>query len=212
MANRGNSTKDSWEQIRKNGGVAPIDGIREFLRREEEGMLSREELISRIENYFLSCVRTIEDEKTGAIETVWATPPTKSGLARTLGCQVQTLLDYINNRNSKGNLYSHNPDYKRVVSNEDFDLIKKAYLLIEEFYEMQLSQNKNNSGSIFWLLNSRNGLWSNEQAIKIEPEFLTNRERFKTLTFSELPNCTNLPRQKNEISFLESEEKNNETK
>ncbi len=59
------------------------------------------------------------------------------------------------------------------INTNDFDLIRKAYALIEDFYEQKLGDNRNNAGVIFWLNNRENSRWSNEQEFKfgtVEPK------------------------------------------
>lgn len=101
----------------------------------------------------------------------WVRNPTKSGLALCLGIDKQTLLDYVKGVNSDGKAYSRtNPDYKRVVATEDFDILQRAYSLIETFYEEKLAENRNNAGTIYWLNNANNTKWSNEQEFKFSAE------------------------------------------
>ena len=56
------------------------------------------------------------------------------------------------------------------ISPSDFDLVRKAYQIITIFYESKLSENRNPAGIIYWLNNSLNEQWSNEQTFKIKAE------------------------------------------
>ena len=67
-----------------------------------------------------------------------------------------------------------------VVSPDDFDIIKAAYCVIEEFYESQLGKNRNNSGSIFWLLNTKTERWTNKQEVE-----MVSSEPERTITMSQ---------------------------
>ena len=169
-----------WTELRKAGGIAFSDlEIERILEGRETGVLTRQEVLERVRSYFSACTKQVQDEETGELLTTWTRNPTKSGLALCLGITSQTLVDYVRGRNSVGDPYSsENPDYKRVVATEDFDILRRAYAIIEDFYESRLGENRNNSGSIFWLLNSSNTRWSNLQEFQFgtaEPEEKTVR-------------------------------------
>ena len=120
---------------------------------------SVEELERKIEEYFDSCYEEVwykeKDEQTGGerwvpvydrygeIKKQLARPFTITGLALHLGTTRRTLLDY-EERNDE---FSHT--------------IKKAKLRIENFYEEQLSINKNTAGIIFNMVNNYG--WVNRQ-------------------------------------------------
>ena len=163
----GEAVARNWAEIRKGGGLAPSkESISKFLAEDAE-MLSREELINRINEYFNECTERIYDADTCRYVDAWRKAPTKAGLARKLGITTQVLIDYCNGTNSIGKKYSDRPDYKRVVANDDFPIVRKAVALIEEFYESQLPVNKNNAGTIFWLKNARGSNWTDDRTLLI---------------------------------------------
>lgn len=168
-----------WEDIKKAGSLTfSIETMKELLQGSDAEMLTREQLIDRITGYFNSCVKVVVDEDTGEQMTTWAKNPTKTELALVIGVDKQTLCDYVSGKNSRGDNYSYDrPDIKRVVATSDFDVIRRAYTIIESFYEGQLGQNKNNAGVIFWLNNACNNKWSNEQEFKFSSEN-ENHSRF----------------------------------
>lgn len=161
-----------WEDLKKSGGVTfSLNQMEKILQGGDGAVLTRDEVMSRVVNYFNSCVKVVIDEDTREKVTTWVRNPTKSGLALCLGIDKQTLLDYVKGVNSDGKAYSRtNPDYKRVVATEDFDILQRAYSLIETFYEEKLAENRNNAGTIYWLNNANNTKWSNEQEFKFSAE------------------------------------------
>lgn len=161
-----------WEDLKKCGGVTfSLNQMEQILQGGDEVVLTREEVMSKVMGYFNSCVKVVLDEDTQEKVTTWVRNPTKSGLALCLGIDKQTLLDYVKGVNSDGKAYSRTkPDYKRVVATEDFDILQRAYSLIETFYEEKLGENRNNAGTIYWLNNASNGKWSNEQEFKFSTE------------------------------------------
>ncbi len=172
----GEATARNWAEIRKGGGLSPsIESISKFLAEDAE-MLSREELINRINEYFNECIERIYDADTCRYVDAWRKAPTKAGLARKLGITTQVLIDYCNGTNSNGIKYSDRPDYKRVVANDDFPIVRKAVALIEEFYESQLPVNKNNAGTIFWLKNARGSNWTDDKTLLINEANTSNRQ------------------------------------
>ena len=183
---KGQFMKRNWEELKKSGGIAlPISDIKAILEEGDVEMLNREEVLERITNYFNSCLRIAIDENTGEQVPTWVRNPTKSGLALALGVDAQTLIDYVKGVNSTGRGFSWtNPDAKRVVSNEDFDIVRKAYALIESFYEEKLGDNRNNAGVIYWLNNTANSKWSNEQEFKFGTIEYDHR---RVLSAAELP-------------------------
>ena len=187
MDNRGAFAIEQWQEMKKMGGIAPsMAEIESILQGSEEQMVyTREEVISRISNYFKSCITDTVDEDTGEVVRVWCRNPTKSGLALSLGLSYQTLIDYVSGVRSDGFAYSSNENSRRIISNNDFDILRKAYSLIEMFYEEKLGENRNNAGTIFWLNNIQNNRWSNEQAFKFD--YLPKEQDRKALTISELP-------------------------
>lgn len=176
---RGVSTVRSWEEIRKSTGVAPpLEDIREMLRSDENMMLRREELENILYDYFDSKIQVVEDEDTGELVSVWKSAPTKSELAARLGITTETLGRYSRGVYGGGRTYQGLT--RERVAPEDFDLIRKALLIISDFYEKKLSENRNNSGTIFWLLNSQNNRWSNDQTLELKTDADTWRKPQRT--------------------------------
>lgn len=175
-----------WEDLKKSGGLTfSLDQMEKILQGGDGVVLTRAELMGKVIGYFNGCVKVVLDEDTQEKVTTWVRNPTKSGLALCLGIDKQTLLDYVKGVNSDGKAYSRtNPDYKRIVATEDFDILQRAYSLIETFYEEKLADNRNNAGTIYWLNNSSNTKWSNEQEFKFGT--VEQPER-KMLTLNELP-------------------------
>lgn len=175
-----------WEELRKAGGVTlSIEQIEEIMNQEVGKVLDRETVMKKVLGYFATCLETVEDGDTGEKVSTWKRNPTKGGLALALGIDKQTLLDMVKNKNSAGNPYSSvRPDKKRIIAVEDFDILQKAYAMIEEFYESQLGLNKNNAGVMYWLNNSNNSKWSNEQEFKFGTAEHNDRP---TLTAADLP-------------------------
>lgn len=191
LQGKGQFMKRQWEDLKKSGGIAlSINEIRAILEEgDTEKMLSREEVLNRITGYFNSCLKIAVDADTGKEVATWVRNPTKSGLALALGVAKETLIDYCNGINSAGRGFSWTkPDAKRVVSNEDFDIVRKAYALIESFYEEKLGDNRNNAGVIYWLNNTANSKWSNEQEFR----FGTVEQQYhRVLSAAELPQLGN---------------------
>lgn len=160
--------KRQWEEIRKAGSAAfSTSQLQSILQGDDGKVLTRQEVLDRVLSYFNGCVRVAVEEDTGEKITTWVRNPTKTGLALCLGVDKQTLSDYVKGINSDGKEFSKTkPDYKRKISTEDFDILRRAYTLIENFYEEQLALNKNNAGVIYWLNNANNTKWSNEQEFK----------------------------------------------
>ncbi|MCR5475139.1 MAG: DNA-packaging protein [Lachnospiraceae bacterium] len=177
-----------WEELKKAGGLsASIEQITDILQRDDNTMLTRQEVLDRVAGYFNSCLKVCEDEETGEKISTWAKNPTKSGLAISLGISTQALSDYAKGMNSSGQPYRESPYANRRIQNSDFDIIRKALTIVQCFYEERLGENRNNSGSIFWLLNSNNSRWSNEQ------EIIVNRSEKQILTVEDLPDISSLP-------------------
>ena len=179
---RGSHAKRSWEAIKKAGGIAPSpSAVRSMLTEDTNGLLTREELVDRISRYFESCIREVVNDDTHELTTMWVRAPSKTGLAAAIGVDLQTLIDYVNGIRSDGKPFSDIPNSRRRVASGDFDVLRKAYSIISTYYEEQLSMNKNNSGSIFWLLNGLNSRWSNEQTV------IRREDKKITLTADQLP-------------------------
>lgn len=185
--NRGVFAIEQWQEIKKAGGIAPsITDIENILIGSDENrMFTRGEVIERISNYFKGCITDTLDEETGEIIKVWCRNPTKSGLALSLGLSSQTLIDYVSGIRSDGLTFSENESKRRIISNNDFDILRRAYCLIEMFYEEKLGQNRNNAGTIFWLNNLQNNRWSNEQSFKFD--YQPKIQERKVLTAADLP-------------------------
>lgn len=158
-----------WEELKKAGGIAfPVDRLEELLQgNEEEEVLSRDEVIKRVKEYFASCIQMAIDEETETELSTWVRNPTKTGLALALGIDKQTLLDYVKGLNCKNEPFSiENPNSRRIINTSDFDILRRAYQIIEDFYEQKLGENRNNAGVMYWLNNAHNSKWSNEQEFK----------------------------------------------
>mgnify|MGYP006069738153 CR=1 FL=1 len=162
---RGSHIKRSWEDINKGGGEAPspVEVSHYLLNTGSKRQLSREEVQNRINNYFSSCIEEYEDEDTNETFFRWRRNPTKAGLAIALGVTAETLSHYVSNR-VWGKEYANT--VQSTVSRNDFDLIQAAVSVIQSYYEGNLGKNRNNSGSIFWLLNVGEERWTNTQTIK----------------------------------------------
>ena len=161
----GSHVKRSWEEINKGGGEAPSPiEISKYLQNSgSKRQLSREEVQARINNYFSSCIEKYEDEDTNETFFRWRRNPTKTGLAISLGISAETLSHYIANKVAGREYTDAN---QSTVSRDDFDLIQAAVSVIQSYYEGNLGKNRNNSGSIFWLLNVGEERWTNTQTIK----------------------------------------------
>lgn len=162
---RGSYIKRSWEDINKGGGEAPspAEVSHYLLNTGSKRQLPREEVQNRINNYFSSCIEEYEDEDTNETFFRWRRNPTKAGLAIALGVTAETLSHYVANR-VWGKEYANT--VQSTVSRNDFDLIQAAVSVIQSYYEGNLGKNRNNSGSIFWLLNVGEERWTNTQTIK----------------------------------------------
>ena len=84
-------------------------------------------------------------------------------MAISLGISAETLSHYIANKVAGREYTDAN---QSTVSRDDFDLIQAAVSVIQSYYEGNLGKNRNNSGSIFWLLNVGEERWTNTQTIK----------------------------------------------
>lgn len=201
---RGSFMASQWDSIRKNGGIAPSpQQLEQIFKKEGDDTvtLTREETQKIITDYFESCISVTRDEETGEEGFIWRVNPTKTALALNLGVSTDTLVDYCRGHDSKGTYYKmqgFSPAQR--IATKDFDLVRKAYALIEAFYEQQLALNKNNSGSIFWLLNSQNTRWSNTQDVNIGTIDTTQH-----LTASQLPRLGNNMAELPNLSNVESE-------
>ncbi len=167
--NRGQYMVRVWEDIKKTGGLAySPQQIKTIFGERDDTMLTRNEVKERISAYFQSCITVSQDEDTQELNYIWKRNPTKSGLAIMLNVEPQTLCDYVRGRDRRNNRYKTENQRETIqkINTCDFDLLRKAYALIEEFYEGKLGDNRNNSGVIFWLLNKENSRWSNEQDVR----------------------------------------------
>ena len=172
--------------------IVPLD-INQFVEDLENNatdkrrQLTHDEVLDRIRAYFNSITRTVHDQETGEVTTEWISPPTKSGLARSLGIDRSTLVDYVSGIGSKGIPYTEEHGNQKVRA-EDMPLVRSAVAFVEEFYEGRLASSGNQSGSIFFLLNSRARTW--QQWTKIEEQEEVPKRR--ALTANELPTLAQL--------------------
>lgn len=184
---RGQYMVQAWQEAKKTGGISySPEQIQAILEEEDSEVLTREEVKNRISAYLQSCIAMSQDEDTHELDYVWKRNPTKSGLALALSVSPQTLVDYVKGSDRRGNVYKAEGENKgrQKIATADFDLIRKAYILIEDFYEQKLGDNRNNAGVIFWLNNKWNTRWSNEQEFKFGT--IEQPER-KILSADELP-------------------------
>lgn len=171
-----------WNAIKAGGDAAPTWEFVEqiFDQKEEEAMISRDELKRRIVNYFRSITAVIIDDD-GNERTIWTTNPTKSSFALAINIDKDTIARYIKG-SFNGKSYNDRPGPRQIVATEDFDLLRKAHLIIESFYEGRLGSNGNPAGSIFWLLNLKAD-WSNENTVTVRQV----EERKQLMSLEDLP-------------------------
>ena len=167
ISGRGAHVVRKWDEISKAGGEAPSPNeVLEYLKGKDSIQLTREEVQERAFGYLISCMEEYTDEDTNETGYRWRKNPTKAGLARAIGVTPETLSRYASNHRIDGDAYAIGSKHS-VVSTNDFDIIQAAYCVIEEFYESQLGKNRNNSGSIFWLLNAKTERWTNKQEVEM---------------------------------------------
>jgi hypothetical protein len=121
--------------------------------------MSREEVIKRVSGYFNGIIENTIDENGEAV-TKWRVPPTKSGLCAALDIDRRTLVRYT----YEGDKY-HDSHHSSVSIN-DWDILEKAMLVIENYYECMLSSTTP-TGAIFALLNMQRPIYSNKDEIEI---------------------------------------------
>lgn len=163
-AGKGVFMKRQWQELEKAGSPAmSMNEISDFLEGGEK-MLDRTEVINIIKRYFERKLQTVINED-GEEITVWKTAPRKNEFAAALGVSANTLARYVAGEYD-GREYCEHPTKARVRKS-DFDLIRKAYQIITDYYESKLPENRNPAGIIFWLKNANNEVWSDEQNVKI---------------------------------------------
>lgn len=170
MGNVGKGTfmRKTWEELRQAGCPAmSMTEIERFIKGGDE-MLGRQEVQDCILKYFEGKLQVVIDEDSGEPITIWRSAPMKGELAAALGIDETTLCRYVNGKYN-GREYQTGGTRGRI-NPSDFDLIRKAYQIITMFYESKLSENRNPAGIIYWLNNSLNECWSNEQTFKIKAE------------------------------------------
>ena len=190
LKGRGSHVRRTWEEISKGAGESPSPfEIERYLTRSQGIQMSREEVLKRIQEYFASCTESYEDEDNGGIYYRWRRNPTKSGLARALGITAETLSHYCTDSIKGHPYYDTN---QSVINRNDFDLLYSAFTVIQEFYEGNLAKNRNNSGSIFWLLNVGESRWTDTQTVKMVDD---NQANTPSLTQEDIKQLANQARQ-----------------
>ncbi len=165
---KGTFMRKTWEELKQAGCPAmPLTDIETFIKGGDE-MLTRQEVEDCIFRYFSRKLQTVIDEDTGEQITIWRSAPMKGELAAALGIDETTLSRYVSGKYN-GRTYVDGGTRGRI-SPKDFDLVRKAYQIITIYYESKLSENRNPAGVIYWLNNSLNEQWSNEQSFKIKTE------------------------------------------
>ncbi len=158
----------SWEDYRKGGGIAPSpQEVARYLKGGNGARLSREELISRVSQFFSDFTTQCMDEDTGEITFTWKSCPTKASLARYIGVTAETLSRYLRGERNGSPYNAETPGGRAVVAASDFDVIKGAVNIIEEFYEGRLGVNMNGAGSIFWLKCHDDSRWHDKQELNL---------------------------------------------
>lgn len=165
---KGAFMRKTWEELKQAGCPAmPLSEIQNFIKGGDR-VLTREEVQDCIFGYFDRKLQTVIDEDSGELVTIWKSAPMKGELAAALGVDETTLSRYVSGKYN-GREYIDGGTRGRI-SPSDFDLVRKAYQIITIFYESKLSENRNPAGVIYWLNNSLNEQWSNEQTFKIKAE------------------------------------------
>lgn len=169
----------SWEEVKKGGGKAPSpQEVTQYLRGGNGAKLSRDELINRIIQFFTDFTTQYVDETTGEVSFTWKSNPTKSALARYIGVTAETLSRYLKGEHNGGKPYNIvRPGPHAIVAPADFDVIRSAATIIEEFYEGRLGLNANNAGSIFWLKCMDNTRWYDKQELNLSASTGQNVEQ-----------------------------------
>lgn len=169
--NRGSNGIARWLELQKGGGTAPTtEEIKTLLSTRRDQTIEREELKRLIEEYFRECTSQEVDELTGETITVWRTAPTKSKLALKLGVSKSTLMNAVCGGYGVGHNKPYMGGHGQRIDESDFDLVRLAYSVIESYYESLLSQNRNNAGTIFWMLNSGRSEWLNESKVNVSAQ------------------------------------------
>lgn len=175
---KGTFMMKSWDDCRKGGGIAPSpQEVTEYLRCGNGARLSREELINRISQFFSDFTMQCMDEDTGDITFTWKSCPTKASLARYIGVTAETLSRYLRGERNGSPYNAENPGSRAVVAASDFDIIKGAVNIIEEFYEGRLGVNMNGAGSIFWLKCNDDSRWHDKQELSLSANAGQNIEQ-----------------------------------
>lgn len=138
--------------------------IRNFLERENEKMLTHEQVIDRISKYFSECLELVVNSETGEETQIWRRVPTKSGLSNALDINVRSLENYLN-PNYANNLKGAK---QGKIAPEDIPIIKKALQVIADYYEARLLTAP--AGAIFWLKNLNCGEWLDDKRLQVVSE------------------------------------------
>lgn len=158
-------TNDEYRGYVSRGLVAPaISQMMDFIEGDSKHMLTHEEVVQRISDYFCSCTEIIVNEENGESTQIWNRSPTKSGFCNCLGISLRCLENYLNDdyvSDFRGKKQSR-------ISREDIPLIRRSMQVISEFYEGRVLSFP--AGAIFWLKNSQGGTWLDDQRLKIVDE------------------------------------------
>jgi hypothetical protein len=145
----------------RSGALAPSPGdIDKYLyRKPQKTKMSRQEVLERVSGYFNGIIERTTNEN-GEVVTKWRMPPTKSGLCAALDISRQTLIRYTY-ESDKYQGTSH-----QTIAKDDWDILQKAMLIIENYYESMLSSSTP-TGAIFALLNMQRRIYTNKDEIEI---------------------------------------------
>lgn len=190
---RGSVTARSWQEVTE---IVPVDikSLEAYISRNDNGRrLSRQELEARIKAYFRQRMTIEADAETGKENIRWIQPPTIAGVSMAIGISTKTFRRYVNG-NFDGKPYTGESS---IVAPEDFDLLRRAFQIVEDFNESRLASNS--FGAVFWLKSAENGRWSDNSSAEVrlnvnrdEPiDRAALMEKYKDFERPELPDFNN---------------------